>query len=222
MRRIEAWLAAGFGLLVLLGCGNRLEAALAPGVVPEIPRETGLEPAPGRFLVARRGFLDPFFNHSVIWLLQHDAKASFGLIVNQPLERQSAAVIPDFADTTLATLPVSHGGPVDPDMLVILLRRPAAPVLTARHVIADVYASLNRQLLIDLPAGSASADTLRLFLGHVGWTPGQLAAEIERRYWHVVEADPGVVFGAGAGDLWDTLIRRLEPPSADNPDLPSW
>lgn len=221
MRRSEVWLAAGFGLLVLLGCAGRLEAALGRTEAPNVDRESGVQPAPGRFLVARRGFLDPFFSHTVIWLLRHDEQASFGLVVNQPHTGQLAVAMPDFRDTPYAAFPVSHGGPVDPHMLVILLRSPVA-LEPARHVVADVYASITPQVLLDLPAGEATGGALRLFLGHVGWTPGQLAAEIARGNWHVVAGDPDVVFDQDTGDLWETLIRTLEPASADNPDVPAW
>lgn len=221
MRCFALGIAVGFGVLMLLGSAGRVAAALAPLTPPEISRHSALQPAPGRFLVARRSFLDPFFSRRVIWLLQHDARASFGLIVNQPSDRQLASVSDEFGDTPYAALPVSHGGPVDPGMLVILVRSAVAPE-PARHVVADVYASINPRLLLELPDGNPDAGRLRLFLGHAGWTPGQLEAEVQRGYWHVVEGDPAVVFGAASGDLWETMIRSLEPASADTPDAPAW
>lgn len=221
MRRVGLWLASGTGFLLLLLCSARPEAALGLPAPPVVDSKAAARPAPGRLLVARRNFLDPFFSRSVILLLQHDAHASFGLIINQPRTRQLASAIPDFLDSPFAELQVSHGGPVGPGMLVILLRSPAAAE-TARHVTGDIYASINPQLLLDLPDGAASGDRLRLFLGHVGWTPGQLVAEIERGYWHVVDADPAIVFGAAAADLWESMIRSLEPASADMPDAPAW
>src|SRR5438477_8853361 len=46
-----------------------------------------------------------------------------------------------------------------------------------------VYLSADRQLLIQMLGRDNPVDSLRIFVGHAGWAPGQLEAEIARRDW---------------------------------------
>jgi putative transcriptional regulator len=198
------------GLLVLI-CGAGVAGASIPApVAPAAPAQAMPRPAPGMFLVARRGFADPFFRHSVIWLLQHDKHGTFGLIINGPQKRVLSDVAATVRGSWLQALPVFHGGPVDADTLVILVRGAAPPELS-RYVTGDVYASIHGQLLNQLLAKPRPADSVRFFLGHAGWVPDQLEAEIRRGNWLLLEGDIAVVFGPGSTGIWETLIERADP-----------
>ena len=198
------------GLLVLI-CGAGVAGASIPAAVaPAAPAQAMPRPAPGMFLVARRGFADPFFRQSVVWLLQHDEHATFGLIINGPQKRVLSDVAATVRDSWLQALPVFHGGPVDTDMLVMLVRGAVPPELS-RHVTGDVYASIHGQLLNELLAEPRAADSVRFFLGHAGWVPGQLEAEIRHGNWLLMEGDIAIVFGPENTGLWETLIDRVEP-----------
>ena len=214
MQRIATSRWASMVLLLLTGSSSILDATVnPPGPAPEITGPKTGKPAPGMFLVARRGFLNPYFNQTVIYLIYHDLQASYGLIVNQPGTTLLSDAVPDVQDTHLEPLPVYHGGPVDPHMLVMLMRHRQASGL-AFHVSGDIYASTDLQLLDELPGKDRQGEELRCYLGYAGWAPGQLDYELRHHYWHVVEGDPAEVFGADTGALWDRLIGLYE--SADS------
>jgi putative transcriptional regulator len=46
---------------------------------------------------------------------------------------------------------------------------------------------------------------LRFFAGYAGWAPGQLAREIERGDWWVLDLDPDALLREDTRGLWDEL-----------------
>jgi putative transcriptional regulator len=51
-------------------------------------------------------------------------------------------------------------------------------------------------------------ERVRLFNGYSGWAPGQLAVELERGGWYVLNADTDTVFRKDMDKLWEELVRR--------------
>ena len=68
-----------------------------------------------------------------------------------------------------------------------------------------VYVAAQKQHLEELVRDNAAP--CRLIVGHLGWDPDQLAAEIDAGIWHVVPATAESVFSS-AGEMWPRLIRR--------------
>jgi putative transcriptional regulator len=194
--------------LLLTTGANALFAAIAPPALEQKPAVT--TPAPGMFLVAGRGFLDPNFSQTVVYLMQHDKEASFGLIVNRPGDSPLSSTLPYVADTPFASSPVYRGGPMDPDMLVMLIRNSPGSALM-RQVTDMIQASASLQVLDTLIVDRKPPDDVRFYLGYAGWSPGRLEQELEHHYWHLVKGDPAAVFGTEAAGLWETLIDQLEP-----------
>jgi putative transcriptional regulator len=207
--------------LLLTTGANGLFAAIAPPALLQKPAVT--TPAAGMFLVARRGFLDPNFSQTVVYLMQHDEEASFGLVVNRPDASLLSSILPYVAETPFASRPVYRGGPMDPDMLVMLIRNSPGSALM-RQVSGTIQASVSLQVLDELLVDRKPPDDVRFYLGYAGWSPGRLEQELEHHYWHLVKGDPAVVFGPQAASLWETLIDQLEPldlpPGAGNRSHP--
>jgi hypothetical protein len=51
------------------------------------------------------------------------------------------------------------------------------------------------------------SDRLKLYLGHAGWSPGQLQGEILRGSWTLVRADAFTVFQKSPDAIWPELAR---------------
>jgi len=45
-------------------------------------------------------------------------------------------------------------------------------------------------------------DSLRIFVGHAGWAPGQLEAEIARRDWTLKRAEMEAIFSDKSEHPW--------------------
>jgi putative transcriptional regulator len=168
-------------------------------------------PAPGRFLVARRDLEGPFFPRTVIYLLQHDAEGTLGLVVNRPIGYQAADLLPELEGTRVGSYPVFNGGPVGAHIMIMLLKD-IADTDPALEVIDGIYASSDAELLERMVAKEKPASELRLFIGHAGWLPGQLERELRENSWFVTDGDPAAVFSGDVLELWRRLIERLDPP----------
>jgi putative transcriptional regulator len=57
-------------------------------------------------------------------------------------------------------------------------------------------------------------ERVRLFNGYSGWAPGQLAVELERGGWYVLNADADTVFRKDMDKLWEELVRRARAVTA--------
>jgi len=57
-------------------------------------------------------------------------------------------------------------------------------------------------------ARHAPPEQLRFFNGYAGWAPGQLARELERGGWLLLNADADTVFRKNMDALWQGLLVR--------------
>jgi putative transcriptional regulator len=184
-------------------------AALAAGL-PDRLEVITREPAAGMFLVAGRELHDPHFRKTVVFILRHDDEGSVGLVVNRPIDLRLSEAIPDLDDQQARSHYMHYGGPVAISLVSMLLKDGEASRLI-RHISSDIYISADRRVLDRLLAEKHPQNRLRFYLGHAGWTAGQLAIEIERHDWHVISADTGLIFNPDIGTLWQRLIDHLEP-----------
>jgi putative transcriptional regulator len=53
-----------------------------------------------------------------------------------------------------------------------------------------------------LLARDKPTDGLRIYVGHAGWGPGQLEAEIARGDWKLEPADAGAIFNEKSDHPW--------------------
>lgn len=207
-----AWM---WRIFILIGAVLTAAAAAAgppypATVAPSLPAQGSAEPGPGMFLVARRTLVDPNFSQSVVYLAEHDADGTLGLIVNRPSNYRLSDAIPDLESERSARHALNFGGPVGVSMIFMLLRSEAAAPGMA-HVAGDVYISADRDVLDAALAVKKPATELRFYIGHSGWAAGQLEYELQRGSWHVVPADSDAIFSADTDSLWQNLIEQLEP-----------
>jgi len=190
------------------------------------PAQEKLAPAKGVFLVAKSEIEGGPFYQSVVLLIVHSDKGTLGLIVNRTTEIPLSEVLPGLGRATSHEL--YFGGPVELKGLLYLFRS-GKPPEQADHVMGNVYYSGDRELLEELMEAdkkptikpTIKKDELHLFIGHSGWAPGQLEAEIVRGSWDVVRADAFTVFGKDPATMWDELsqdsrviARFSRPPSS--------
>ena len=202
----------GFALAALqAGQAIAGKSPLVPVVIdPEPSFSAPARPAPGRFLVATRALDGSYFGQTVVYLVEHDADGTLGLIVNRSSEIRLTDALPDLDGGPAAAHRLYYGGPVEPAMIMMLLRGTAAARGTAL-VAGSVYVGTDRRALAAALAANKSANEMRLYIGYSGWSPGQLDFELQRGSWHVVPARADEIFADDSDTLWQRLIERLEP-----------
>lgn len=159
-------------------------------------------------LVARGELRDPNFADSVVLVMNHLGPAPVGLVINRPTDIPVSHLFPDLK--RLAALPdkVYFGGPVELTSVWFLFRATRPPE-HAVQAFGSIYLSTNRELLLQLLGRDKPMDKLRIFVGHSGWGPGQLEAEIAQGAWQLEHADPDAIFSRKSEHRW---------PAATHPD----
>jgi putative transcriptional regulator len=184
---------------VLLALRARLAALAVLFLL--VPGPAAAQPA-GVVLVARPSIADPNFARTVIAVAQMPDGAAIGVIVNRPLTRSLAELVPDQPRLARFTTPLHAGGPVERNGLFALYVAPG-PVGESLPIGGGMHLALlppDVERLIDGPPAR-----LRFFAGYSGWGPGQLAREIERGDWWVLDPDPDLALREDTRSLWDEL-----------------
>ncbi|MHA6623777.1 YqgE/AlgH family protein [Pseudonocardia sichuanensis] len=175
----------------------------------------GFEVAPGTLLVAAPGLLDPHFRRTVIYMIEHRARGSLGVVLNRPSEVTVRDVLPAWAALSSQPPAVFVGGPVEGETALCLaaVRTGQDPdavdgLVTVRGPVALVDLDADPSVIAPRLRG------LRVFAGYSGWDAGQLAGEIERGDWIVVPAIPDDVLAQHDTGLWQHVLRRQGMPLA--------
>jgi putative transcriptional regulator len=163
------------------------------------------------FLIARPGLPDPNFSESVVLVIQSESAETTGIIINRPMNRSLANLLPGERFEPF-TDPIFFGGPVTPQGLFALFQSdkysgPAVPMLPG--VFLAVRPDSVDALLSKPPA------KIRFFSGYSGWAPGQLQGELDRGDWLVVDADAKTLFLRDTSRLWEDMVRRARAVHAD-------
>ena len=171
------------------------------------PTHETLVPERGFFLVASPSLREPRFHHTVILLLAHGRDGTLGLIINKATEILLHRVLPELKIPDKDSRALFFGGPVGLDELIFLIRSANPPHKTT-SVLTDVYFSNDRKLLEKLLRQNKRPNELRVYLGHSGWLPGQLASEIGRGDWQLIRADADTFFEKDLDTIWRDLVKH--------------
>ena len=152
-------------------------------------------------IIARDDLPDPNFADSIVLVMNNLGPGPVGIIINRPMSIPVSRLFPDLGRLAQVRDKVYFGGPVDFGSVWFLFRAVTPP----EHAIKacdGVYLSADSQLLLKLLGRNKPMDSLRIFLGHAGWAPGQLEAEIERSDWTAKPAEMKAIFSGKSERPW--------------------
>ena len=175
-------------LLLLFG-------ASGPSSADEAKSQTAI------LLVARGELDDPYFADSVVLVMNNLGPAPIGIVINRPTEIPVSHLFPDLKRLAQVHDKVYFGGPVEIGSVWFLFRASKAPE-HAVQAFGGIYLSANRDLLMQLLGRDKPMDGLRIFVGHSGWAPGQLQAEIARGSWTLERPEPDAIFNRKPEHPW--------------------
>lgn len=163
----------------------------------QTPADAEVTSLANHFLVAMPQLIDSWFGGSLIYLFQHNPNGSMGLVVNQPSNITLGQIfeqlhIGHIKNTSVAKIPVFHGGPVDRHKGFVL--HDGGPLWPASlEVACGLTLSTSKDILIDIAMGNGP-DNFIVALGCAGWAPGQLDEEILNNTWLTAEASQCILF----------------------------
>jgi putative transcriptional regulator len=161
------------------------------------------KPLTAMLLVARGQLADRDFKDSVVLVMNNLGPAPAGLIINRPTKFAVSQLFPDLERLAQLHDKLYFGGPVEIESVWFLFRT-ETPREHAVQAVDGVYVSANKELLLELLARDKPMDGLRIFIGHSGWAPGQLQAEIAHGDWSLSAADKDAIFSSKSEHPWPT------------------
>ncbi len=156
-------------------------------------------------LVAAPPLVDPNFDRTVVLMLEHGDDGGLGIVLNRRSETAIDDVFPEWRELVSPPGVVFAGGPVSTDAVIALARRRDVELEGFVQVLGDLGTI---DLAEDPLRIGASLETLRVFAGYAGWTPGQLEAELDQGAWFVVALEQGDPFAGSPEHLWRDVLRR--------------
>jgi putative transcriptional regulator len=162
--------------------------------------------ARGKFLIADRLLTDPNFRETVVLLIHYGPDGAMGFVINRPVQIEFSIVLPDVEELHRRKGALHLGGPVHPNSILLLVRTTANPPESSTPVFDDVYLSSSRELLQRLIKNPAEEERLQIYAGYAGWAPNQLESEYNKGHWHVLNADPVMLFDKESSEIWQELI----------------
>lgn len=163
-------------------------------------------------LVATPKLQDSWFKRSVIYVCQHHTRyGTMGIALTQRISHFSVHEILDQLQISYDQDSVSHlslfaGGPVSPENGFVI-HSPLGSWQSSMMVAKDVALTASRDILEAIARGHHPAKKTIIAMGHSGWAPGQLEAELRDSDWLVVPASPKLLFEVPRDNLWEEAIH---------------
>jgi putative transcriptional regulator len=203
---------AAHSVVLLLAVILLLAVVLLPAVADGRGEAPGRRSLTGRLLVATEALRDPRFVRTVIYIVRHNEQGAFGLVINLPVGEVSfeRALRPFGLDVPPGSgdVRVHYGGPVDEQRGFVLHTPDWKGEGTT--VVDGGFAVTGDPRVLQAMARAAGPRRALFFLGHAGWAPGQLDAELKTGAWGVAPADERLVFDEDPNQKWiEAMTRRL-------------
>ena len=165
----------------------------------------------GTFLVASPVLRDPNFLRTVVLMCEHGDGGSWGFVVNRPTELALPDLVDDMPVPAAAPGVVHWGGPVETGRLQVL-HRLRTGVEGELEICPGVNLGLDIGTLRDMSCRPLlPGEALHAYVGHAGWAPEQLDAELDTGSWITCTASQRVVFDTKPEEMWDRVLLALGP-----------
>ena len=154
-------------------------------------------------LVANPLFRDLEYRETVLIAAPVPSGGHVGVILNRPTRRSLGSLFPEHEPSKKVADPVYYGGPFSKGALVALVRAERAPGAGSVPLMKNLYLAFRANTIDHVI--ETTPNEARYFVGYVGWRPGELKSEIDRRLWSVHGADLNTIFRKDTDGLWEEL-----------------
>ncbi|MCL4108243.1 UNVERIFIED_CONTAM: hypothetical protein GTU68_065271 [Idotea baltica] len=156
------------------------------------------------------GLSDPYFEHSVTLICQHDENGCFGLTINKPTGITVEEVLKQLqidSDNTSDTETMSLSGPVQVEQGFIIHDSDHQWENTMA-ICDDLAVTASKDILVDIAAGNGPENYL-LALGCASWEAGQMETEIINNAWLNCPVDKKIIFNMPFEQRWQGAADLL-------------
>jgi putative transcriptional regulator len=162
-------------------------------------------------LIATPAIKDPIFASSLVYMCEHSANGSMGLVVNhettQTLEDVFRQLDIVCDDDLICHQPVYIGGPVQLEQGFVLHAQ-AGDWDNCVEIASGIHLTSSLDILQAIAAGKGPQDYL-VILGFSGWSSGQLEAELQQNSWLTSACNADLLFHQKPEDKWQIAFDSL-------------
>lgn len=161
----------------------------------------------GDLLIAEPFMDDLPFRRTVVLIVSHDdAEGTVGFVLNKSLNLPVSSVLKRMGEFAA---PVGFGGPMDTDT-VHYLHTKADLIQQSIPVTQGIYWGGNFEQVQFCAQHELLTETeIRFVIGYAGWAAGQLAEELENKYWIQTQAYPNYIFNTPEDTLWKRCLEDM-------------
>lgn len=185
---------------------KKLLLALATiGAAALIPPAIAADGDDAVVLVAAPALRDPDYRQAVVVAVPIEGNRHLGVIVNRPTRRTLSSLFPEHEPSKKVVEPVYFGGPMS--------RGAVVAVVKTEKDLGRGSISLTKEMLLAMTVNivdkviEETPNNARYYVGYIVWRPGELRLEIDRKLWHVVNADTQIIFRKETNGLWEEMMR---------------
>ena len=164
-------------------------------------------------LVSSPQLRDPSYFHTVVLAVPVENDRYVGVIINRPTRRSLASLFPEHEPSKKVAEPVFFGGPMSGRAVFAVVRAEDNPGRGSIELMKNLFLALTVKTVDRVI--EQTPNNARYYVGNVVWNPGELRTEIDRKLWHVMNADTDLVFRKDTERLWEELSRMARAITAD-------
>ena len=158
-------------------------------------------------LIATPSIQHSGFTRSVIYVCEHHAKGTVGLIINHPMKHalglvfEQLGIVPNHAEKN--QLPLLFGGPLQPERGFVI-HRPSGHWTSSLAVLPnEVTITTSNDIIRAIALDNGPKDAL-VAMGYAAWLENQLEDEIiTQGAWLVVPFKPELLYDVPFEDRWE-------------------
>ena len=161
------------------------------------------------FIISLPHMKDSLFKKTVIFICEHDKHGAMGLIINKKINKKNISFSNQKNDKELIKVLSENnifiGGPVLTDRILFL--HTIKKIAESISISSEVSVSSDIDTLKSIV--NTSNNQYKIFLGHSGWSEGQLEREIENGEWLIQKSINSLVFEKKIDHIWDKATNSL-------------
>ena len=163
------------------------------------------------FLIAMPTVQTVYLKQAVIYICEHHAQGTVGLIINRPLSYPLGLVFNTLAITPKREeqnqQPLLFGGPAQTERGFVI-HRPVGQWRSSLHVSDEVTITTSNDIIQALADDVGPTDVL-VAMGYVGWDREQLDKEMSENRWLVCPYSTDLLYHVPFAQRWSDAAARM-------------
>lgn len=161
----------------------------------------------GTLLIASPDLDQGVCSRSVILLCEHTKEATFGVILNKPLDVELSEEFGFFFDkSNMVNVNFCMGGPLQGSQMIMLHSESSCE--NTSEICPEVFLGGDINLFQNVDNEQFSS-VINVYFGFVSWKSGQLEQEFFDGLWFITKAKKEHVFFDSDEDLWKAVLREM-------------